>query len=387
MKIALTGGGTGGHIYPCFAVAEALSSLFEQERLSCSKLSASEESDLNKSLDLFYIGGEGKLEERLVKEKYSQIKFLPVEASRLPRTLNPLRVLSWLVEFISSIFEALKYLEENKIDVVFGTGGYVSAPAFAAAVLRGTPYIIHNLDAYIGLANRVFIRDAAAISLAFPLKTTYPISGRLIIPGNPVSKEFFSSNGVDPSKKINLLVTGGSQGARSINNFLGEILPELVQIPNLEIVHVTGAKEYDSHVQNYLLGNPNLYPNYKVISYTHDMPKLCKEADVAICRSGAMTIAEMAASETVPIFIPLPWAANNHQYLNAKALAEGGAAILLNQKELEKNGLGPLKSSVIALLTGSSFENKSLESMRVRLSEFANPGSAVEIAEAILSLS
>lgn len=344
-NIVLTGGGTGGHIYPCLAVAEAIR-------------------EENPEAKLYYIGNDNKLEaELLTKDKLkdsqnqlfsSYIKFLGIRSYPLVNKVNPLSFFLWLYRFYRARRQAIKHLRENHINIVFGTGGYVAAPVFAAAIALKIPYIIHNLDAHIGLANRMFIADAYALTSAFDHSAVKPKNGQMIVTGNPISKKFleqsewiatsltqpaasaawlFVPRNDDGSGSINLLITGGSQGAEAINNAIGKILPKLIKIPQINIVHITGTKPYETYIAKYLNGNINLYSNYKILAYTHEMPELCAWADLTVCRSGAMTIAEMSASGVVPIFVPLPWAAHDHQTLNARALVDAGAAISLNQNE------------------------------------------------------
>lgn len=360
-RIALTGGGTGGHIYPCLAVAEVLH----------------EKPDI----ELYYIGIKGKLEEELVAKKAPYIDFLAIsKASSLPRSKNPFKMISWVWEFGNAVNEAKKFLTENKIDAVFGTGGYAAAPAFAACIQKKIPYIIHNLDANMGLANKAFVKDAKALTLAFNIPSIAPKNGEVLLAGNPISKDFLavdSSNGSDGD--IKLLITGGSQGSKNINEYIGQILPQLMEKSKLSVTHVTGMKLFDDYVNKYLGGNKDKYPNYNVMAYTHEMDKFCREADIAICRSGAMTIAEMAATKTVPIFIPLPWAANDHQTANAQSLADEGAAFILKESETDSKAL---LNKIYELITDES----KLASMKSKLVDFANPRSAERLAELILKL-
>ena len=380
-KIALTGGGTGGHIYPCLALAEAI---LEQKP----------------STKLFYLGHEAKLEAELLnkdelkdaegKAYSSYIKFLGLVAYPLPRSKNPLDYLSFAFRFWSSVGEASKYLKENKIDAVFGTGGYVAAPVFAAAMLNKIPYIIHNLDAHMGLANMAFVKNAAALTLGFAdleyLKTKVK-SGKVVVTGNPVSFKFLqnldeerenSKKGIN--KKLNLLITGGSQGAESINEAIGNLLPRLSENKKINIIHVTGSKLYQEYIEKFLDGDSARFTNYKVVPYTHQMPQLCSSADIAICRSGAMTIAEMAASGVVPIFVPLPWAAHDHQTLNAKSLVDGQAAIMIRQDET--NFEERLYASIEKLVE----DRELLEFMQNKLVEFAKLDAARELAKLVLKL-
>lgn len=389
-NIAFTGGGTGGHIYPCLAVIEEL--------VSC-----------DPSQKIFYIANSNKLEaELLTKNELKDyrgiafsdyIKFLGIKSEPLIKSFNPIKVIQWFLRFQKQVGQVKKYLQFNSIDIVFGTGGYVSGPVFAACKDLKIPYVIHNLDAFIGIANSVFVKDAFALTLGLDSKQKIkPKNGKRIITGNPISKKFldkvemsscfakastFAKATVDksqdklPSHPISLLVTGGSQGAESINSAIGKILPELAKL-NLQITHVTGTKTYDAFVEKYLDGNANKYPNYQVIPYTHRMPELCNEANLTVCRAGAMTIAEMCISGVVPIFVPLPWAAHDHQNLNAESLVNAGAALNLNQdeKDFEQNLL-----KVIVELVNNT---EKLNSMRESLKQFSKPQAAKEIADILL---
>ncbi len=369
-RVALTGGGTGGHIYPCLAVAEELKA---------------------QNVELCYIGHAQKLEAQLLTQSNlkdaeeipysSYIKFLPIETDPVVNKLNPFKALAWLWKFYQAFTLSKKYLHENKIEMVFGTGGYVAAPVFAAAIALKIPYIIHNLDAHIGLANRVFINDAQALTTAFPDLAAKPKNGQVIVTGNPISKKFLNS--VSSSKTRNdegtlhLLVTGGSQGAESINNAIGNLLAELNKL-DIEVVHVTGTKTYQSFIDKYLEGDPSKYPFYRIYDYVHNMPQLCSWADLTVCRSGAMTIAEMSASGVVPVFVPLPWAAHDHQTLNAKALVDAGAAISLNQNEENFEEL------LFFTVKGFVNDRNLLEEFRTSLKTFGKNDAAIEIAKLIL---
>ncbi len=370
-RIVLTGGGTGGHIYPCLAVAEELKA---------------------KDTQLYYIGHARKLEAELLTKNelkdadevsYSTyIKFLSIETDPVVNKLNPLKLVSWLWKFYQAFKLSKKYLHENSIDIVFGTGGYVAAPVFAAAIVLKVPYIIHNLDAHIGLANLVFINDAEALTTAFPNLPAKPKNDRVIVTGNPISKKFILE--LEKARTINLqddklhlLITGGSQGAESINNAIGNLLPRLNKL-NIDMVHVTGTKTYQNFIDKYLDGNPNKYGNYKIYDYVHNMPQLCAWADLTVCRSGAMTIAEMSASGVVPIFVPLPWAAHDHQTLNAKALVDAGAAMSLNQND--ENFEEELFHTIKTFVNDGSL----LTEFSLALQEFGKNDAAKVISELIL---
>ena len=322
LKIAFTGGGTGGHIYPNLALIEDFKDQYPDSQI-------------------FYFGHPDKLEAKLLDSNElsdyksrpcgDYVEFVAVNSEPLFKTINPFKLFAWVNRFNSYVKDAKKLLKEKGIEVVFGTGGYAAGPIFAACRDLKIPYIIHNLDAHMGLANRAFVDGASALTLGVCDLGIKPKSKKVFITGNPISKQFL--NNLESKKedgKLHLLITGGSQGAQSINDAIGNLLKDFSDL-NIEIIHVTGKKNYQEHVDKYVSGRD--YPFYKVVDYTHEMPKFCAWADIAICRSGAMTVAEMLASQTLCVFIPLPWAAHDHQTKNALAISEQGAAITLDQDQ------------------------------------------------------
>jgi len=386
LRVAFTGGATGGHIYPNLAVAAALR-------------------ELKPDTKLYYYGRPDKLEAELLKNPElkddkglsygSYIEFVPVNGKSLPSGANPLKYISWSLEFMAEVVRVKRELESREINVVFGTGGYVAGPVFTAAQQLAIPYIIHNLDAHLGLANKVFLDKAKYIGLAFPLAGIDQKRSRLI--GNPVSSKFFMPRASERltntgMREIHILITGGSQGAEAINDLIGTMLLDLKQLTGetlkLQIKHVTGKANYEKFILNHLDGQAHRYEelffHYEVIPYAHNMPELCNWADIAICRSGAMTIAEMAAAQVVPIFLPLPWAANDHQTKNASYLVKAGAAYSFNQREL---GLGGTETALREALMDLITKPEHLATMRASLKSFANPNAARQLAELIVMAS
>lgn len=369
LRIGLTGGGTGGHIYPCLAVAEELHSQ-------------------NPDIALFYLGNPEKLEAKLLNSEELRdstetayrdyIEFLGIPSEALIRSWNPLKLLSWFRRFLKNKELAKKAIQDKKIEIVFGTGGYAAGPIFAACQDLKIPYIIHNLDAHMGLANRAFVKDAFALTLGICELGIKPKNGRTIITGNPISKSFSESLNKAPTKKDNklhILVTGGSQGAESINNAIGNLLEELEGL-NLEMIIVTGTKTYKEFCEKF---QPEKHPFLTVKDYVHNMPELCAWADLTVCRAGAMTIAEMVASDTVPIFIPLPWAAHDHQNKNAQALVEASAAMSLDQDA--KN----FETLLFYLIQGFSNDPNRIDYFLDALQNFKRDSAAAEIVNVIAS--
>jgi UDP-N-acetylglucosamine--N-acetylmuramyl-(pentapeptide) pyrophosphoryl-undecaprenol N-acetylglucosamine transferase len=392
VRVAFTGGGTGGHIYPCLAVAE----LFEDE----SNQSGAERNAL------YYIGGEGKLEQELCLRK-DYIQFLPINAPKLPSRNNSFKEnLEWFGIFFKAYKCSVDYLRENKIDVVMGTGGYVAAPVFLACVTTRTKFLIHNLDSNFGLVNNLFKSFASRVSLGFPININFNDKYRYT--GNPVSQDFINiyrdgenaEIGVleaDEGTDLRVLVTGGSQGSQFVNDSIGALLKDFEDFnrrlafegKRISIIHITGSKLFDEHVSKYLNGDPNKYSNYKVLSYTHEMANISKTVDIAICRAGAMTCAEMAVSLIVPILIPLPWAAHDHQTKNAEALVRADCGFMIRQDALldegtaqgvENGAVDRSQQREIADLIFNLAKNPDkISEMKKKLHLFAKPESSREI--------
>ncbi len=348
-KIAFTGGGTGGHIYPNLALIEEIN---------------------GEDTELFYFANPDKLEEKLVNSEElkdfkgspykAYLEFVPVNSEALLKSLNPIKHFEWFKNFRKNTAQAKLALVEKEIDLVFGTGGYVAGPVFSACKELKIPYIIHNLDAHMGLANRAFVRGAEALTLGVCDLKQKPRNGKTYVTGNPVSKKFLAALEKEKVEdgKLHLLITGGSQGAQSINDAIGELLEEFSKF-DIEIIHITGKKNYDKHLKKFL--SKKEYPFYKVLDYTHDMPDLCHWADIAICRSGAMTVAEMLASQTLCIFIPLPWAAHDHQTKNALAISDQGAAITLDQDQED------LKIQILDIIEKAIKDKKFMEEYKEKI--------------------
>jgi UDP-N-acetylglucosamine--N-acetylmuramyl-(pentapeptide) pyrophosphoryl-undecaprenol N-acetylglucosamine transferase len=368
-KIAFTGGGTGGHIYPNLAIIEDLRANFPEFKL-------------------FYYGNPEKLEAKLLASDditdfqeqafKNYVEFIEVESEPLIKSINPFKIFAWIKRFNFYKKKALQALKEQNIDLVFGTGGFAAGPVFAAAKDLKIPYIIHNLDAHMGLANKAFVNDARALTLGVCDLGIKPKSKQVFITGNPISQKFLMSLKKEktPDNKLHLLITGGSQGAQSINTAIGELLDEFKEL-DIEIVHITGKSNYQKHKELYLKPNPGKYEFYKVCDYTHEMPQLCAWADIAICRSGAMTVAEMLVSKTLAIYIPLPWAAHDHQTKNAQAISDLGVAITLDQDQED------LKESLLSIIKKACGDKNYLAEYKEKINALNLKDSNKEIIKVI----
>ncbi|ABF42630.1 UDP-N-acetylglucosamine--N-acetylmuramyl-(pentapeptide) pyrophosphoryl-undecaprenol N-acetylglucosamine transferase [Candidatus Koribacter versatilis Ellin345] len=345
MRAILAGGGTGGHVIPALAIAQELKNVHGAE--------------------VIFIGTQRGIETRLVPAAGFSLKLVKVGA--LNRVSFSTRIKT-MFDLPKAILESRRIIREFKPDVMIGVGGYASGPAMLAARLCRVPTVIFEPNIYPGFANRLVAPFAAAAAVHF--QETCKHFRQCTVTGVPVRQAFFNLPQRRADGRRNLLVFGGSQGARAINNAIVEALPQLyAAIPGLHIVHQTGEKEYETVARAYL--DPLVAA--EVSPFIDDMPRAFAEADLVICRSGASTVAEITAAAKPAIFIPLPTAADDHQRKNAEALVDAGAAKLIPQSELNAERL---VSEVCELLGNST----SLEGMSAAARKLSHPNAAAEIA-------
>ena len=319
----VTGGGTGGHIYPAIAVADELAS---------------------KGAKIYYVGNKRNMEFGLAKQK--GYNFLHVGVSGMPRKLNP-KFFLWAIRLVKSIIRSIRYIKKYKPKAVFATGGYVSAPMVFACILTKTPYMMHDCDAMPGLVTRRLSKRAKYISLAFENAKKYIPNKHTFVTGNPIRKEFKLISKQEAKLKmglnngLTLCIMGGSQGAKSINNSAIELLREWTQEKRLQIIFQTGKKHYEDVVEQLQKIYPSFEQNENLIiqPYFDDMTTVLKASDIVVSRAGSLSISEICASETAPILIPYPYAAANHQRINAKYLLDVGACLYIEDTELDPNKL------------------------------------------------
>lgn len=326
----VTGGGTGGHIYPALAVADALN-------------------DENK---VYYVGNKRNMEFGLATQK--GYKFLHVGVSGMPRKLNP-KFFYWGVRLVRAILYSIGYIKKYKPSAVFATGGYVSAPMIFACIITKTPYMMHDCDAMPGLVTRRLSKRAKFISLAFSKAKKYIPNKRALVTGNPIRNEFKTLSrenaciNLGVKNKLTITIMGGSQGAKSINNTTVEILKEFVADKNIQIIFQTGKRNYDEIIKKLKLIYPGWEQNENLVirPYFMDMISVLKASDIVVSRAGSLSLSEICAVGAAPILIPYPHAAANHQRINAKCLLDMGACIYVEDKDLEPNKLRDVLNSLI----------------------------------------
>ncbi|MED1782157.1 undecaprenyldiphospho-muramoylpentapeptide beta-N-acetylglucosaminyltransferase [Brevibacillus fortis] len=323
MRVVLTGGGTGGHIYPALAVAR-------------------EVSRQNPQAAFLYIGSKKGLEAGLVPR--SNIPFQAVEISGLKRKLS-LDNLKTLWKFVRAVDDAKKMLREFKPDVVIGTGGYVCGPVVYAASRLGIPTLIHEQNVVPGLTNKFLSRSATRVAVSFKESLAHFPSSKTVLTGNPRATEVMHGNaeagrsflGVDNNKKI-VLIFGGSRGARAINEAVLSVVTQLGKYADTHFVYVTGDVHFET-ISAQLRELGTLPSNISVLPFVHNMPDVLAATHVLVGRAGASTLAEITALGVPSILIPSPYVTNNHQEKNARGLERAGAAHVIVERELTGESL------------------------------------------------
>jgi UDP-N-acetylglucosamine--N-acetylmuramyl-(pentapeptide) pyrophosphoryl-undecaprenol N-acetylglucosamine transferase len=348
MNVMLAGGGTGGHVIPALAIAEELK--------KCGHIAG-------------FVGTERGIETRLVPKAGFPLYLVKIGA--LNRVSFTTRVHT-LIDLPLSIFSAMGILRRFHAQVVIGVGGYAAGPATIAAVLLRIPVVLFEPNVVPGYANRAVARFAAKAAVHF--EQTGRWFRNFEVTGVPVRRAFFALP-TRRSGQPTVLVFGGSQGSRALNRIVQESAAELLQrIPNLNIVHQTGSREFGDVCNFYTKQRINV----EVSAFIDDMPQSFADADLIVCRSGASTVAEIAAAGKCALFVPFPGAADDHQLRNAELLAQENAALLIPESELSAERF---VKEVTALLGDPA----RMAAMAGKASTLAHPDAAAHIAEMALS--
>lgn len=312
-RAVIASGGTGGHFYPGFALAEELRARGWQT--------------------LFLVKKEDIARPAL---EDADFPYAELDMVSLPRTLNPLAHLAFWFKFFSSLSLAHRVMKDFRPDAVVGTGSYVAFPAILAARLSGVPVYIHESNAKFGLGNYLagFFCRRAALGLPVPGN---PFPGKSVLAGTPVRGSFAALPGKAAARRalglqedrFTVLAFGGSQGARRLNAAFTNALKALKG--DIQSLHIAGRKNLGEVKAAYAAAGLEGAPGVALFDYREDMPLLYAAADLVISRSGASTVAELAQLKKPSILVPLPTSAGNHQRFNAMALAGHGAALCLEE--------------------------------------------------------
>ena len=323
MKIIIAAGGTGGHIYPGIAVANEI-----LRRNTKSKV--------------LFVGTRRGLETKIVPENNFQLALINSAGLKNVGLLGKLKGLFILPK---SFLEARNVIKNFEPDVVIGAGGYVAGPVLLMASLMRVPTLVMDSNALPGFTNRRLAPFVTKAALTFDEALPY-FGKKGIVTGNPVRGEFFDILPKARSTQLNLLIFGGSQGARAINNAMTDALPFLeADKNNLNVVHQTGESDFEKIRELYSQAS---WQAADVRKYISDMVFEFAKSDLIICRAGATSCAELAAAGKASLMVPLPTAADDHQRKNAEALERAGAAKMILQRDLSGEVLAREIKSLIS---------------------------------------
>lgn len=355
MRMIVTGGGTGGHLFPGIAVAEEMLLRFPD----CRVLFVSTDRAIdNKTLAV-----------RSFEKK--AIACLPLKGKSVWGTFKS------MAQLPMSLWQALRIIRAFKPQLVLGVGGYVTGPVVLAAWLMGVKTCIHEQNSIPGMANRMLGKIVDQIYISIPGSEDFFPKGKTVLTGNPVRLELLHENGrqKEPATGKTVLVLGGSQGAHRVNGLMVEAFTLNPPGDTVQVRHQTGNSDEDWVRKAYAEAGVAA----QVSSFITDMAAAYREADLVVSRAGATTLAELAVLGKPAILIPFPYAADDHQTTNAAFLARGGAALMFQEKELD----GPkLRGEILGLFN----DLPRLQGMAMQMKEYGRPEATAVIVEKSMEL-
>lgn len=354
LRILIAGGGTGGHIIPALAVAYEL---VERHKA-----------------DVLFVGTPRGMEIRLVPDAGFRLRLIDVGPLNSVSLMTRLRTLAQLPR---SIGQCKRIIREFQPSVAFGTGGYASGPAMAAALLMKVPTMVFEPNAMPGMTNRLIGKRVQAAAVNFPIASSWFNNAE--VTGIPVRPRFFMLE-PPPAGAPHLLIFGGSLGARILNTKLPAIMPALLNaVPGLTVLHQCGARNTESTTAAYTSSGADP-ARWKVCPFFDDMPARFATAQLVLSRSGASTVAELAAAGKPALLVPFAAAADQHQRRNAEAMVSAGAAVMLQEQDLDEPG------RLLAELSALLKDPARLEAMSRAARTQAHPAAAEQIASRLASL-
>ena len=360
-RVIISGGGTGGHVFPAIAIADAI------------KAAAPD-------TEILFVGANGKIEMEKVPKAGYKIEGLNITGFQRKLTL---RNLSFPFKLAASMLKAVMIVRKFRPDVAVGVGGYASGPVLKIANTFGIPTVLQEQNSFAGVTNRILASKANAVCVAYDgLERFFP-KDKIIFTGNPVRKDILDkkinaeqakqSLGLNQNKKT-VLIFGGSLGARTINEAVLANADALLGMKDVNIIWQVGKIYFDEYKNCRLSGQKDI----KIIPFIEDMDMAYSAADIVVCRAGALTISELAILGKAAILIPSPNVAEDHQTVNAMSLVNKGAAVLIRDVEAKEKLVTEIES-----LLRDEVRKSGLES---NIKYFARPEAAKQIAAEILKI-
>jgi len=365
MKFVISGGGTGGHVYPALAIVRGLQEKWPESQF-------------------LYIGSQKGIEKKIVSQEK-----IPFQSIKIKQGINRSHLLKSVFTACYSVpesfWEARSLIQQFRPDAVIGTGGYVSFPVVCAGEFLGYPTFIHEQNAWPGLTNRILARKATCTMLTFPEAQNHLQAKRIALTGLPVRPEILQTQREEAQtflqlekNRFTVLIFGGSLGAASINQATEAMLPDLLET-SLQLIWITGAKHYES-IQKRLQEQGFLQENHPLkihlYPYLYEMAQAMAASDLAVCRCGAATLSELQMVGLPAVLIPYPYATENHQEKNGMSLVQQGAGVLIADSGLNA---GTLREAIEGIWKNPEKQQK----MREQMKSLAQPDSLQKIVAEI----
>ncbi|WP_099222344.1 undecaprenyldiphospho-muramoylpentapeptide beta-N-acetylglucosaminyltransferase [Listeria costaricensis] len=361
MKVVVSGGGTGGHIYPALAFIRRFKEMYPET-------------------EFLYIGTEKGLEADIVPRE--NIPFRSIEITGFKRKISAENIKT-VMRFLKGVKKSKQMLREFQPDVVIGTGGYVCGPVVYAAAKLGIPTLIHEQNSVAGLTNKFLSRYADKVAICFEEVSDSFASEKIVFTGNPRASEVI---GVEPGTVLTeygleadlptVLVFGGSRGARGLNEAVDRALPDW-QGKDYQLLYVTGDVHYDKVKNSEAARNSG--EHVSIQPFVYDMPRVLNAVALVVSRAGATTLAELTALGVPSILIPSPYVTANHQEQNARSLEKNGAAVVITESRLPEVNLMQEIDRIMA-------SEETLSDMKYRAKELGKPDASTKLVETAIEI-
>jgi len=351
MRLLIAGGGTGGHLFPGVAIAEELRAREPDAAIK-------------------FVGTRRGIEARVLPDLGWELELIEVSGLK---TVGAAGAIKGMFRLPRAYWQARRIVKAFSPDAVIGVGGYASGPVVLAARLRGIPTAICEQNSIPGLTNKLLGKLVRSVFLSFDESRRFFNPKKIVMSGNPVRRDLLQNllaAGTEAHSAVNVLVVGGSQGAVAVNELASKALVTLAKEATLAITHQTGEKDLDATAARYREAGVTADTR----AFIKDMAAAYQQADLIIGRAGATTVAELAIAGKPAVFIPYPFAADNHQELNAREMADKGAALMFRQAELTPEKLA---DALRPLLTDAARRAE----MGAAMKSLAKPGAAAAVID------
>ncbi|HEY4057329.1 MAG TPA: undecaprenyldiphospho-muramoylpentapeptide beta-N-acetylglucosaminyltransferase [Kofleriaceae bacterium] len=351
MRLLIAGGGTGGHLFPGVAIAEELRAR-------------------DPSAEIQFVGTARGIEARVLPDLGWKLALIEVSGLK---TVGAMGAIRGLFRLPRALLQARRVVKQFEPDAVIGVGGYASGPVVLMARLAGIPTAICEQNSIPGLTNKILGRLVRAVFLSFAESKRFFKPKKIVMSGNPVRRDLLQrlqavTPTVNPTTTV--LVSGGSLGAVAVNELASTALASLAKTTSLQIIHQTGEKDLEATKTRYADAGITA----ECSAFIKDMASAYQRADLVIGRAGATTVAELAIAGKPAVFIPYPFAADNHQELNAREMADAGAALMFKQSELTADKLA---AALAPLITNPTKRSE----MGAAMKALAKPGAASAVVD------